>query len=212
MAVQGQIIAVVKISAIQEWCKVLFCMKGMCSSFASYTHPGKEEVHTHTSCGRWRVLGLVHIQEFLPSLKHRKQSDLKLTDFQQSRWMRVYLCPLGSRYQTQWFLYWPDRIHSIAWFLKGTECNITSPVKSPWHMWCQTNRSIFLLHKNWCVPDILIGLWKHGWILWTLSSLSTWSSGDRSKNVNITSDLEYCSGRFSEWVQFPNIRGFMKLL
>lgn len=40
-----------------------------------------------------------------------------------------------------------------------------------------------------CWPDI----WKHGWILWTLSFLSTWSSGDRSKNVNITSDLEYCS-------------------
>lgn len=25
--------------------------RGMCSSFASYTHPGKEEVHRQTSCG-----------------------------------------------------------------------------------------------------------------------------------------------------------------
>lgn len=24
--------------------------RGMCSSFASYTHPGKEELHRHTSC------------------------------------------------------------------------------------------------------------------------------------------------------------------
>lgn len=46
--------------------------------------------------------------------------------------------------------------------------------------------------NNKHVPDILIGLWKHGWILWTLSFLSTWSNGDRSKNVNMTSDLEYC--------------------
>lgn len=33
-------------------------------------------------------------------------------------------------------------------------------------------------------------LWKHGWILWTLSFLRTWSSGERSKNVRTTSDLE----------------------
>lgn len=47
--------------------------------------------------------------------------------------------------------------------------------------------------RRW--PDILTGLWKQGWIRWTLSFLSTWSSGDRSKNVNMTSDLEYCSVR-----------------
>ena len=41
------------------------------------------------------------------------------------------------------------------------------------------------------LPDILMGLWKHGWILWTLSFLRTWSSGDLSKNVNMTSDLAY---------------------
>lgn len=44
-------------------------------------------------------------------------------------------------------------------------------------------------------PEILMGLWMHGWILCTLSFLSTWSSGDRSKKVSITSDLEYY------WVQ-----------
>lgn len=46
-------------------------------------------------------------------------------------------------------------------------------------------------NKGGCIPDMLTVLGKHGWILCTLSFLSTWSSGDRSKNVNTTSDLEY---------------------
>ncbi len=58
---------------------------------------------------------------------------LILTYVPQSRWMRVSLFPRGDCDQIRWFLYWPDRIHWSAWFLKGTECIIGSAVKSSWH-------------------------------------------------------------------------------
>lgn len=50
--------------------------------------------------------------------------------------MKVSPSLLGWCDQIRWFLCWPDRIHSTAWFLEGTECNIASSDESPWHPWC----------------------------------------------------------------------------
>lgn len=116
-----------------------------------------------------------------------------LTNVPQSQWMRVFLFLQGDSHRIQWFLCWPDKIHWIAWFLtkeKRAQSNISLALKSVWR-WRGDSGSV-LQQTAGHSPDILMGLWMHGWILWTLSFLSTWSSGERSKNVNITSDLEYC--------------------
>lgn len=147
----------------------------------------------------WGLMGHIWIKSIYvwtrskTSVRHRQKLwgvVWILTYCPQSPWMRVSLSPPGDCDQTRWFPCWPDRIHWTAWFLKnkkkkGTECNIWSS----WHDGCTMS---VLQQTARYAPDILIGLWKHGWILWTLSFLSTWSSGDRSKKVNITSDLEYC--------------------
>lgn len=209
--------------------------RGMCSSFASYAHPGKEEVHRHTSCGGGGFWGWLTVKAFkgwgLRCLWGKQGSNLCHTtsnlltwfflNWNQSygkkcmkelMWQRLtetlkrrlntHVCSTESVDEGLSFSsggLWSNTMVSVLARQnpldrmiseKGTEFSIGSAVRSSQH---QQRRHLRVTKECWFhVPDILIGLWKHGWILWTLSFLSTWSSGDRSKKVNITSDLEYC--------------------
>lgn len=150
-----------------------------------HTHPGKEEVHRQTSCGSSRVgpasLHLTYMC-LLPysHMFHRVGGRGSVLLFRRTlvkdNGLRVGQTePVGPHDFWKRHRRWPGSSCGVRWRSAGAPPMLQN-----------TNR-------RW--PDILTGLWKHGWILWTLSFLSTWSSGDRSKNVNITSDLEYCSVR-----------------